>query len=113
MTLIEQLARVHTLYVGTLILVPAMLSFCGKHHEYTATTRAGRFLSHIGAYTATYIYVFHVMIGNVVSVIVPRMLAVDSLKAAYKWLNPILVCIASIVCGEIVFILKRVLFKKR
>lgn len=36
---------------------------------------------------------------------------IDSPNTVYMWMNPFLVCIASIVCGEVIYILKRVWIK--
>jgi peptidoglycan/LPS O-acetylase OafA/YrhL len=103
----------HTLYFGTLLLVPAMVSFGGKQKEYTAKSWLWKFLSHIGAETGTYLYMLHMMIGNICAVIVPRFLGIDPQQKLYLWAFPVLVCAASVICGETIYAMKRVLIKKR
>lgn len=103
----------HTLYLGTLILVPAMISFGGKHRDHVAKTIAGRYFSHMGAETATYIYMLHMMIGNICAVVVPWLLPIEPQQMLYLWLYPVLVCVASVACGELFYLLKRRLLKKR
>lgn len=112
-TLLEQGAVAHTLYAGTLILVPAMISFGGKHRVYAPKTAVGRYLSHVGADTATYIYMLHTMIAWVCAVIIPRLLPIDPQQPLYLWIFPVVACAASIVCGEAIYLLKQILFKKR
>ena len=113
LSLVEQLFGRHTLYVGTLLSVPAVVTFCGKYGSYVPKTSVGRFFSHVGAGAATYVYMLHMMIGNILNVLVPRLLSVDPQNVVYVWLFPVLVAVWSIVCGEAVCLLKRVLIKKR
>lgn len=103
----------HTLYGGTLILVPAILSFGGKQKHYIAKSAAEKYLSHIGADTATYIYMLHTIIGNICSIMVPRVLNMDPTQSLYLWLLPLLTCVASMVCGEIIYLIKQVICKHR
>lgn len=114
LTLLEQCGgRGHTLYAGTLMLVPAMIAFSGKHKSYAVKSAAGRYLSHVGSDTATYIYMLHVMIGTVCTVMVPRLSTIDPDQILYLWMFPLLVCIASVVCGDAIYVIKRVFPMKR
>ena len=90
-----------------------MVSFGGKQKEYTAKSWVWKFLSHIGAETGTYLYMLHMMIGNICAVIVPRFLGIDPQQKLYLWVFPVLVCAASVICGETIYAMKRVLIKKR
>ena len=103
----------HTLYAGTLLLVPAMVSFGGKQKEFTAKSWTGKFLSHLGADTGTYLYMLHMMIGNICAVIAPRFLRIDPQQKLFLWLFPVLVCVSSVICGEAIYVTKRILIKKR
>lgn len=114
LTLLEQYGgRRHILYAGTLMMVPTLLAFAGKHRNFVVKSAAGRYLSHIGSDTATYIYMLHVMVGNICSVLVPRLLSIDAEQKLYMWLFPVLVCIASVGCGEIIYGIKRFAFKRQ
>lgn len=114
LTLLEQCeGRRHTLYAGTLMMVPTMLAFAGKHKNYIAKSIVGRYLSHIGSDTATYIYMFHVMVGNICAVLAPRLLSIDAEQTLYVWLFPVLVCIASVICGEIINVIIGFVFKRK
>lgn len=114
LTLLEQCeGRRHTLYAGTLMMVPTLLAFAGKHKNYVVKSAAGRYLSHIGSDIATYIYMLHVMVGNICSVLVPRLFSIDTEQKLYMWLFPVLVCTASVGCGEIIYGIKRLTCKRQ
>ena len=113
-TVLESFAGVHTLYFGTMLIVCTVIPWCAKHDDYTVNSIFGRIFSHIGGRTATYIYVFHMMIGNILHVIVPRILSIDESSAIYKWGIPIMICIASACGAEVIYVIKeRFLLKRR
>lgn len=109
LTLLEQLVEKgdHTLYAGTLILVPTMLSFGGKHRSYVPKTAAGKYLSHVGTNTATYIYMLHMMVGNSCSIMLLRLLPSFTMHPLYLWLFPVLAGVASCVCADVIYLAKR------
>jgi surface polysaccharide O-acyltransferase-like enzyme len=113
LTVAESFAGKHTLYFGTLLLVFVAIAFCGKYSQYEVRTHIGKLFSHIGGSTATYIYILHMIVGNIVYVLVPRMLAIDETHWLYLWGIPIMICIFSAIVAEFVVALKRVVFLKR
>lgn len=113
LTVAESFTGVHTLYFGTLLLVFVAISFCGKYSHYEARTYIGKLFSHIGESTATYVYILHMMVGNILYVLVPRILAIEDIHWIYQWGIPIMVCLFSALVAEFVAALKRVLFLKR
>ena len=113
LTVLESFTGVHTLYFGTLLIVCAVIPFCAKHAHYSIKTMFGQLLSHIGGNTATYIYVLHILVGNVLYVIVPRVLHISNSHVIYQWGIPIMICVASVIAAEAVYIMKRIVFGKR
>lgn len=113
LTVAESFTGAHTLYIGTLLLVFVAIAFCGKYSQYEVRTHIGKLFSHIGSSTATYIYILHMMIGNVLFVLVPRILTIDESHWIYQWGIPILICISSALAAEFVVAVKRILCLKR
>ena len=113
LTVLESFTGVHTLYFGTLLIVCAVIPLCAKHGHYSIKTMFGRLLSHIGGNTATYIYVLHMLVGNVLYVLVPRVLHISNGHMIYQWGIPIMICVASVIAAEAVYLMKRIVFGKR
>ena len=67
LTVAESFAGAYTLYFGTPWLVVAAIALCGKYSRHEVGTWIGQLFNHIGEKTATYIYIFHMMVGNVLS----------------------------------------------
>lgn len=114
LTLLEQQVEKggHTLYAGTLVLVPVLLSFGGKHKSYIPKSASGKYFSHVGSDTATYIYMLHMMIGNILTVMLPRLLPIAPTQPLYLWLLPVLVSVASCVCGDIIYLFNQVIIRR-
>ena len=102
LTLIEHYFWQHTLYIGTVVLVPVILLLCIKHEDYVPGTVATRLLSHIGAKTATYIYLFHILVETIVRVFASRLFPSAEQSVIWRIIYPVLVFAASAVFGELV-----------
>jgi len=113
LTVAESFTGVHTLYFGTILLVIAAIAFCGKHSQYEIRTYIGKLFSHIGGSTATYIYILHMLVGNVLYVIIPRVLHLSQSHIICQWGIPIMICITSAIVAEAMYIMKRIVFSKR
>lgn len=102
-TLLECQFGVHTLYFGTILLVVSATAYCGKHKHYGSTNLFVMYLSHIGKTTSKYIYLFHMLIGYVLSVIVPRILNLQPESIFLTWGMPIIICLTTVVFSEILY----------
>ena len=101
MTLAEHYVQSHTLYVGTVLMVPLILVLCVKHGSYVPGSVFGRLMSHIGSKTATYIYLFHILVETVLRVALDGVLPGIRENTLFATVYPLLVFSASAVFGEI------------
>lgn len=106
LTLAENTLHKPTLYVGTVLMVPATLLLCTKHSGYAPRSVFGRVMSHIGEKTATYIYLFHILIETVMRVAIDAVFPGIREGNLFLAIYPFLVFAASAVFGEIIYRLK-------
>lgn len=107
LTLLENCLWQHTLYFGTAVIVPTLLILCIKNDGYKPRSLCGCIMSHIGANTATYIYIFHILIETIVRVLVYRVFPNIEQSAIWQIIYPVLIFAASAVCGELIYRTKR------
>ena len=106
LTLAENCFQTHTLYIGTVLMVPSVLLLCVKHGEHVPQSWFGRMMSHIGSKTATYIYLFHILVETVLRVMINGVLPGIRENSLFATAYPLIVFAASAVFGEMIFRVK-------
>jgi surface polysaccharide O-acyltransferase-like enzyme len=106
LTLAENCFQTHTLYIGTVLMVPSILLLCVKHGEHVPQSWFGRMMSHIGSKTATYIYLFHILVETVLRVMINGVLPGIRENSLFATAYPLIVFAASAVFGEMIFRVK-------
>lgn len=101
MTLAEHYVQSHTLYIGTVLMVPLILVLCVKHGSDVPRSVFGRLMSHIGSKTATYIYLFHLLVENVLRVALDGVFPGIRENTMFATVYPLLVFAASAIFSEI------------
>lgn len=112
LTIMEQFYDTHTLYVGTPILVIGLIAFCGKNKDYSVKSYVGQYLSHIGSQTATYIYIMHMMVGNIVYVVLSKLIPVDQNHPVFLWGYPLITLAAAVICAEVISFLRKLIHSR-